>query len=226
MIWEEDRTTTGSASGECICPSLVRDYSEHLRYWKNPGPFAEYNTTGDLGKFLGWFTNLLQAAGSFAGIESIAVAAAEVKNPRVAVAKAVRRLFWRIAIFYVLLIFVVGLLVPSNDPQLLQSTGTAASSPFVLAFSRAGISVLPDIINAAVLSSAFSACSSLMYSVSRMVYGLALRGYAPRIMATTTKKGLPIASLAFVTLFYALAFMSLNKGASTVLNWLSNLNAL
>nr|XP_018265092.1 uncharacterized protein I303_03275 [Kwoniella dejecticola CBS 10117]OBR87250.1 hypothetical protein I303_03275 [Kwoniella dejecticola CBS 10117] len=197
-----------------------------FRYWKDPGAFAEYHFTGDLGKFLGFFTNLLQAAGSFAGIESIAVAAAEVKNPRVALTKAIKRLFWRITIFYILLIFVVGLLVPYTDPSLLQSTGTAASSPFVIAFQRAGIKALPSIINAAVLTSAFSAGSSLMYSVSRMLYGLSLRGYAPRILARTTKKGLPIVSLCFVTLFYALSFMTLSKGASTVLNWLSNLNAL
>ncbi|WVR05551.1 hypothetical protein IAU60_002570 [Kwoniella sp. DSM 27419] len=197
-----------------------------FRYWKNPGAFAEYNTKGDLGKFLGFFTNLLQSAGSYAGIESIAVAAAEVKNPRVALTKAIKRLFWRIAIFYILLIGVVGLLVPYNDPSLLQSTGTAASSPFVIAFQRAGISALPSIINAAVLTSAFSAGSSLMYSVSRMIYGMSLRGYAPRALSRTTKSGLPIAALCFVTLFYSLSFMSLNKGASTVLNWFSNLNAL
>jgi amino acid transporter len=197
-----------------------------FRYYKDPGAFAPYHTEGSLGYFLGFFTNLLQSAGSFSGIESIVVAAAEVKNPRIALAKAVRRLFWRIAIFYVLLIFVVGLLVPYNDPQLLQSTGTAASSPFVLAFTRAGVKGLPHVINAIVLSSAVSAGSSLMYSVSRMFYGMALRGYAPRIVAKTTKKGLPIVSLSIVTLFYAFAFMSLSKGASTVLNWLSNLNAL
>jgi amino acid transporter len=197
-----------------------------FRYWKNPGAFAEYHSPGGLGKFLGWFTNTLQSAGSYSGIESIVVAAAEVKNPRIALAKAIRRLFWRIAIFYILLIFVVGLLVPYNDPSLLQSTGTAASSPFVLAFTRAGVSGLPHVINAAVLTSAFSAGSSLMYSVSRMLYGLALRGYAPKFVAITTKKGLPVVSLSIVTCFYGLSFMSLSSGASTVLNWLSNLNAL
>lgn len=197
-----------------------------FRYWKDPGPFAPYHGSGDLGKFLGWFTDLLQAAGSYAGIESIVVAAAEVKNPRVALTKAIQRLFWRILIFYVLLIFVVGLIVRYDDPSLLQSTGTAASSPFVIAMERAGIKVLPSIVNAAILTSAFSAGSSLMYSASRMVYGMALRGFAPRVLAKTTKRGLPIVALAFVTMFYALAFMSLNDGASTVLNWLSNLNAL
>jgi amino acid transporter len=65
-----------------------------------------------------------------------------------------------------------------------------------------------------------------MYSASRMLYGLSLRGYAPRILAKTTSRGLPIVSLSIVTLFFALSFMSLSSGSETVLNWLSNFNAL
>ena len=72
----------------------------------------------------------------------IGFAAAEVKNPRVAVAKAIRRVFWRIAIFFCASIFVIGLLVPYTNDKLLQSTGTSASSPFVIAFDRAGIKVV------------------------------------------------------------------------------------
>ena len=72
----------------------------------------------------------------------IGFAAAEVKNPRVATRKAIKRVFYRIAIFFLLSIFIIGLLVPSDDPQNLQSTGTAASSPFVIAFRRAGIKVV------------------------------------------------------------------------------------
>ncbi len=63
----------------------------------------------------------------------------------------------RSALFYIVGILVVGMLVPSNDPRLLHSTGTAATAPWVLAFSRANIQVLPHIINAGVLTSAFSA---------------------------------------------------------------------
>lgn len=59
-----------------------------------------------------------------------------------------------------------------------------------------------------------------------MLYGMALRGYAPRPFAKVTKRGLPLVSLVFVTLFMALAFMSLGDGASTVFNWFSNLTAL
>jgi amino acid transporter len=60
-------------------------------------------------------------------------------------------------------IFMVGLIVPSNDPDLLRSMGTAAQSPFVIAAMRAGIKVIPSIINAIVLTSAWSAGNSGMF---------------------------------------------------------------
>ncbi|KAK7207416.1 amino acid permease/ SLC12A domain-containing protein [Myxozyma melibiosi] len=198
-----------------------------FRYWKNPGAFAAYPVEGSVGKFTGWFTSLLQAAFSFGGVETLAMTAAEVQNPRANMKKAARLLFYRILFFYVCGILIVGMLVPSNDPHLLNSTGNgAASSPFVIAFNRAGIKVLPSIINAGILTSAFSAADSVLYSASRMLYGLSLRGQAPRIFSTTLKNGLPIASLVLSTLFILLAYMTLSDGAQTVLNWLSNLTSI
>ncbi|KAJ7708074.1 amino acid permease-domain-containing protein, partial [Mycena rosella] len=100
--------------------------------------------------------------------------------------------------------------------------------------------VLSSLINAAVLISAFSAANSLLYSTSRQLYGLELRGQAPRIFAKTTKarrlnqmfdiqlikrlkKGLPITALAFSSIWVVLGYIPLSTGASTALNWLSNL---
>lgn len=87
------------------------------------------------------------------------------------------------------------MLVPYNDPDLLRETGNAAQSPYVIAISRAGIRTLPGIINAAILTSAFSAGNSFLFCSSRILYGLALRGQAPRIFTYCTKKGLPIAAI-------------------------------
>lgn len=71
-------------------------------------------------------------------IKSIYSAASETENPRRNIAKAVRRVFFRILVFYVSLyfgwndagpdggcaqilgIFITGLIVPYNDPNLLQ----------------------------------------------------------------------------------------------------------
>lgn len=118
------------------------------------------------------------------------------------------------------------MLVPSDEKDLLHSTGTAASSPFVLAFTRAGIKGLPSVINAGVLTSAFSAANSNVYGTSRMLYGLALRGQAPRIFSKTNVSGLPWVSLICSSTFGLLSYMALSDGASTVLNWLTNLTSI
>lgn len=72
----------------------------------------------------------VNAAFSFAGTEIIGVALSEVQNPRKNVPKAIARVFWRILLFYVLAIFVVGLIVPYNDPRLLTESSDASASPF------------------------------------------------------------------------------------------------
>ncbi|KAG6826863.1 hypothetical protein H0H92_014121 [Tricholoma furcatifolium] len=72
-------------------------------------------------------------------MEFVAIAASETESPRRNIKKAVRRVFWRILIFYILGIIIIGMLVAYDDPALLTSTGTAAQSPFVIAMNRAGV---------------------------------------------------------------------------------------
>ena len=113
------------------------------------------------------------------------IAAGEAKNPRRNLPKAIKRVYVRILLFYILGTFIIGLLVPSNDPDL-NLNSTAAGSPFVIAIKNAGIKGLPSVINAALLTSAWSAASSDLYTSSRAIYGLALAGNAPRIFTRTT----------------------------------------
>ncbi|GBE86696.1 Probable proline-specific permease [Sparassis crispa] len=200
-----------------------------FRYWKHPGAVAGAGLEPNhpsLDRFLGILTVIVQAAFSFQGMELVAIAASETESPRRNIAKAVRRVFWRILIFYILGILITGMLVPYNDPNLLSSSGTAAESPYVIAMTRAGIKVLPHIINAGIFTSAFSAGNSFLFSSSRVMYGLALRGQAPRFLAYCTKSGLPIASVLFASCFSWLAFMNVSSGAETVFNWFVNLSTV
>lgn len=200
-----------------------------FQYWKNPGVFAgaglEPNHIG-LDRFLGILSVLVQAAFSFQGMELVAVAASETENPRRNIAKAVRRVFYRICIFYILGVFITGLIVPYNDPDLLQSTGNAAQSPYVIAMTLAGIKILPSIINAGVLTSAFSASNSFLFCSSRILYGLSLRGQAPYIFARCTSSGLPIVAIGFTGMFAFLSLMNVSSGSETVFNWLVNLTTV
>ncbi|KAH7909693.1 amino acid permease/ SLC12A domain-containing protein [Hygrophoropsis aurantiaca] len=199
-----------------------------FHYWNDPGVFNGAGLVSNIGldRFLGILSVLIKAGFSFQGMEIVAIAASETENPRRNIAKAVRRVFYRICIFYILGVFVTGLLVPYNDSQLLQTAGTAADSPYVLAMTRAGIKTLPGIINAGIMTSAFSAANSFLFCSSRILYGLALRGQAPRIFAHCTDRGLPIAAVLFSAAFSFLSLMSISSGAETVFTWFVSLSTV
>jgi amino acid transporter len=168
---------------------------------------------------------LINAVYAFSGVESLAIAAAETKNPRRNVPRAAKHVFVRVFVFYLVSLFVVGLIVPSNDEHLLKSTGTAASSPFVIAATRAGVKVLPSIINAIIVTSAWSSGNHAMLVGSRSLYALALDKKAPKIFARVSRYGIPWVAVLFVGAFQFLSFMSLNSGAATVFSWITNLNS-
>ena len=73
------------------------------------------------------------------------MAAAEARNPRRNIPKAIRRVYFRVLVFYIGGVFVIGLLVPSNNPLLNLDSNNASASPFVIAFNEAGIKILPSV---------------------------------------------------------------------------------
>lgn len=194
-----------------------------FRFWRHPGAINSYILPGATGRFLAIIRVFVQAAFSYQGMELVAVAASETVHPRRNIAKAVKRVFYRIVFFYLIGVLVTGMLVAYNDKNLLQTTGTAAQSPYVIAFNNAGVKVLPHVINAGVLTSAFSAANSFLFASSRILYGLALRGQAPIILARCTKKGLPYVAILFTSCFAFIAFLSVQKTAAQVFNWLQAL---
>ncbi|TCD69700.1 hypothetical protein EIP91_006467 [Steccherinum ochraceum] len=198
-----------------------------FRYWKNPGAFAQYNgITGAKGRFLAWWAVMTQAAFSFIGTEIVAIAAGEAKNPRRNLPKAIKRVYIRILLFYIGGVWMIGWLVPFTDPDLNLKQSNAAKSPFVIAIRHAGIGGLPSVINAALLTSAWSAASSDLYTSSRALYGLAMVGNAPKIFTRTSKRGLPWVSVTFCACFSFLAFMGVKDGSGKVFTWFQNMTSV
>ncbi|KAF8317135.1 general amino acid permease 1 [Clavulina sp. PMI_390] len=197
-----------------------------FRYWKHPGAMNSYLEPGADGRWIAMLSVLVGAGFSYQGVELVAIAASETRSPRRNIKKAVGRVFYRIIVFYILGVFVTGLLVPYDDPNLLQSTGNASESPYVIAMTRAGIRGLPHVINAAVFTSAFSAANSFLFTASRILYGLSLRGQAPKIFTYTTKSGLPLAAILAASCFPWLSFMTIASGANTVFTWFQNLTTV
>ncbi len=178
-----------------------------------------------------------QAAFAFIGTEIVAIAAGEAKNPRRNIPKAIKRVYVRILLFYIGGVTIIGLLVPYTNPDLKLETSNAAKSPFVIAIKTAGIKGLPSVINAALLTSAWSAASSDLYSSSRalcmyddlsyasatltrtMIDGLALNGNAPKVFTRVSTWGLPYVAVATNAAFGLLAYMAATTNAGNVFTW-------
>ncbi len=192
-----------------------------FRYWYNPGPAMKpVVAEGAAGRFLGLFSTLIYAAFSYGGVEMVAVAAGETADPRRNVPRAIKRLIWRIIIFYIFGSLAIGVLVPSNNPQL------TVASPWVLAVTAAHIRVLPHIINAVIVASAASSANAFVFVGSRYLFGLAQNGHAPRIFLKCTKRGIPIYGICFTAIFSLLAYMSVSTGANKVFQWLLSLGTV
>ncbi|KAJ5550303.1 Amino acid/polyamine transporter I [Penicillium sp. DV-2018c] len=200
-----------------------------FRYWQHPGPMNTYLKDGALGRFLAFWKVFIQATFSYGGSEMVVVAAGETENPRRNIPKAVRRVFWRIAIFYVGSVFLVGLCVSSKDGRLLNAIATGASgvgaSPFVIAIENGGISILPSIINAVVLTSATSAGISFFYASTRILYATALDGKAPRVLRFE-RFGVPYGCVAVTAALSLLIYLNVSSSSAEVFFWISNLSSV
>ncbi|KAF4633767.1 hypothetical protein G7Y89_g4355 [Cudoniella acicularis] len=198
-----------------------------FRFWNETGGFVQYGgIAGVKGRFLGFFSVLISAAFAFIGTEITAIAAAETANPRRSVPRAIKSVWIRLVLFYLCSAFLIGMLVSPTDPSLNLSS-TAAKSPFVIAIKNAGLSVLPSIINAALLTSAWSAGCADLFVSSRALYGLAARGQAPNFLRKTRKDDLPWLCVLVGVAFSLLSFMAASKGkAGTAFGYFSNMTAI
>lgn len=199
-----------------------------FRYWKDPGPFTQYNgIPGSTGQFLAFFSALINASFSFIGVETVVVAAAETENPHKSIPKAVHRVTYRILFFYVLGTLLIGMTVASNNPDLISGSGNSNSSPWVIAIKNSGISVLPSIINACILTSAWSAANSYCYIGSRMFVAMAVDNQAPQFFGKTNRWGVPYYAVMASFAFGPLAYLSLGSGGpSQAFTWLLNLSTI
>ncbi|KAI9696305.1 MAG: hypothetical protein M1820_008228 [Bogoriella megaspora] len=196
-----------------------------FRYWKNPGAFHAYIADGASGRFFAVWSSMITAVFAYLGTELVGVTVGEAQNPRKTIPRAIRLTFYRILVFYVLSVLLLGMNLPYNNDDIKKNATktSAAASPFVAAINVAGVDVLPGFLNACFLVFVFSASNSDLYIASRTIHGLALDGKAPKILAHTDKRGVPIYSLGLSALFCLLAFMNVSTDSRTVFGYFYNL---
>lgn len=199
-----------------------------FRYWNNPGPFAYHITGGNTGRFLDIWTAIIKSGFAFIlSPELIGLACVEAKDTRRNIEKASRRFIWRIIFFYITSTLCIGFILSRNDPKLVQALTSdapgAASSPFVQGISNAGIPVLNHIINAVILSSAWSSANSFMYASSRSILALAKQGDAPKVFTRINRFGVPYNAVALSTAVSCLTYLNASSSSAQVFTWLSNI---
>jgi aromatic amino acid transport protein AroP len=162
---------------------------------------------------------------SFGGLELIGITAAEAADPQKSIPKAVNQVIYRILIFYICSLAVLLSLYPWNEVA-------AGGSPFVMIFSQIGSTLTANVLNVVVLTAALSVYNSGVYANSRMLYGLAEQGNAPRALMKVDRRGVPymaiglsaLATFTCVIINYlipaeALGLLMALVVAALVLNW-------
>lgn len=189
------------------------------KYWRDPGAFAA--------GFKGVCSVFVNAAFAFAGTELVGLAAAESKNPRKDLPTACKQVFWRITLFYMISLTLVGLLVPYDDPRLLGSSSVdITASPFVIAINNAGIKALPSIMNVVILIAVLSVGNSSIYGCSRTLAALADQGQAPKIIGYIDRKGRPLVGIAITAVIGLLCFLAGSDKHSEAFTWMLALSGL
>ncbi|WP_119342675.1 amino acid permease [Facilibium subflavum] len=168
----------------------------------------------------------LVAGYSFQGAEIVGVAAGEAKNPKKAIPKAIKSTFWRLTLFYVLALGVVGFLVPYTASWLANPNSNVAMSPFTMVFDNAGFSYAASLVNVVLVTAVLSAANSCVYTSSRTLWYLAKSKQAPKFFAQTNHKGTPVWGILITALMGAAFFLASFISNGIVFNWLINLISL
>jgi amino acid transporter len=190
------------------------------KYWKDPGAFHN--------GFRGLCSVFVNAAFAFAGAELAGLAAAETANPRKTLPTAIKQVFWRITLFYIVSLTIVGLLVPYDDPRLLsaQSTADAKASPFVIAIKNAGIKILDSVMNVVIMISVLSVGNSSIYGSSRTLAALAEQRQAPRFLAYVDRRGRPLCAIVLSSSLGVFGYLSASDKRDDAFTWMMAISGL
>ncbi len=157
------------------------------------GPQATVSNLWEQGGFLphgvsGLVMTMAIIMFSFGGLELVGITAAEADKPQQSIPKATNQVIYRILIFYIGSLAVLLSLLPWTRV-------TADTSPFVLIFHELGDSLVANALNIVVLTAALSVYNSCVYCNSRMLFGLAQQGNAPKALLKVDNRGVPVVTI-------------------------------
>ena len=194
------------------------------------GPVGFKNITlGDAPFHAGWsgFVTAFFVIGyTFQGTELVGIAAGEAHAPKSSISKAVKRIFWRIFLFYILTIIVISFLIPYTSDLLVNSNSKVTESPFTMVFASAGFKYAASIMNLVIITAIISTANASLYTASRVLWHIGNIKEGPRFLRKTSLAGVPILSILISALFAVLCVISSVIGSGAVFTWLLNVISL
>ncbi|KAI8889001.1 hypothetical protein K501DRAFT_239256 [Backusella circina FSU 941] len=169
-----------------------------FKFWNDPGAFSN--------GALGVVNAFVLASFSMQGTEIVGITAGECENPLKQVPRAIKNVFWRIIVFYLGSVFVMGMIIRYDDPRNLSESSSVTVSPFTIVFEEAGLGAVAHIMNAVILITVLSCANSGMYVSSRTLCALANEGIAHHKLAHITKRGVPLYALTCTALVSLVTF--------------------
>lgn len=210
-----------------MCGGNPKHDAYGFQHWKEGGLFRAYLVPGATGKFLGYWSTMVYAAFACGGADILAMVSGEISQPRKNLGLAAKRSYIRIYLFYFGGIFFMNTLCSSIDPALIAATESgasgAAASPWVIGIKNVGVHGLDSLVNAVIMSSAWSCGNGFMFAACRTAYSAGLAGYLPRFFSKCLKNGCPIFCVIGSILIGCLSYLSISNSTSTVFDWFINL---
>ncbi|KAJ9150059.1 Amino acid permease [Coniochaeta hoffmannii] len=201
-------TTTGAASDSRGALGA--------RYWHRPGAF--------LNGFQGFLAVFRVAGMSYGGTEMLGLTAAECRRPHRVMPMATKIVFFRLIVFYVGGLLMLGFLVPADNPNLSAVGHGAKYSPFVLAANLANQPALANFFNAMIVTALVSMANAAVFASSRALQALCSKGMGPRTLGEM-RRGIPVYALAVAFALALLAFVTAAPGGGEIFDWLLSLSA-
>ncbi|WFD24004.1 General amino acid permease [Malassezia equina] len=190
-----------------------------FQYWNNPGAFGRHGFRGVAMVFVFCST-------FYAGIESVALAATETRNPRKAVPSATRKVFWRILFIYMGSAFFFGVTCPANADGLVNGSSKALQSPMTIAIQHAGWHGGSSLINAFIFVMCLSALNGSVYIGSRTLLFMASDNKAPSVLGYTNRWGVPVWAVILTNACGAISMMNVSTGAAKAYYYIVNVSGM
>ncbi|KAJ5947918.1 Amino acid/polyamine transporter I [Penicillium verhagenii] len=196
-----------------------------FRYWKTPGvlnTFGARVNPGLLAKFLETCATMSSATFAFIGSERSGIMV-RAPNIRKAISRAIKHTFYRVLVFHLLGITLLGMLVPRDSAKLAFASGSSkggAASPFVAAIYLSGIAVLPDMLNGCILLFVLSIANYDLYLATKAMCDLSLRNRAPGFLLRKNRRGVPVYALGVSACVATLAYANVAKDSRLIFGYL------